>query len=495
MKQEKSKILSHGSIYLLGNILRRAISFIMLPIYTRCLSPQDYGTIELLSMIIDFISIIFGLKITQAIFRYYGEYKAYHDKNEVISTSLFLCFILNCMGIIVITIFIEPITLAVFGNTDEASNLLFFSLILLFQPLTEIPMAFIRAKQKPWIFIFFSIIKLSLQLGLNIYLVVIKKMHIEGVIYSAVLSGAVISFLLIIYTFSQTGSKVSWEKSKKLTSFSIPMILTSIISFYIAFGDRYFLRVFSNLKDVGIYALGYKFGFLLNFLIATPFASIWDSEKYKIYKKADAANTYQNTFIMYNFAIIALAVGISVFIKDLIKIMASPHFWPAYGIVPIILSAYVFNAWAGFTNLGILIKKNTIEITYGTIIAAILATIGYYFFIPRFGAFGAAWSTVIAFGARFIWITLRANRYYNMNLPWKKVVLLIAIGILSYLASRIGPHGLIKSLIFNFFIMIAFGTCTLILPIFPPELRHVLLAAFKNPGQLPEIIKQYRKTS
>jgi len=74
---EKSgkKIISHGKIYLLGNILQRCVSFIMLPIYTRFLTPADYGTIELLSMILDFVGIILGLRIGQSIFRYYADYE------------------------------------------------------------------------------------------------------------------------------------------------------------------------------------------------------------------------------------------------------------------------------------------------------------------------------------------------------------------------------------------------------------------------------------
>ena len=73
MTQTSKKLISHGTVYFIGNILRYAISFVMLPIYTRFLTPADYGILELLSMVIDFSGIIFGLRVGQAIFRFYLE--------------------------------------------------------------------------------------------------------------------------------------------------------------------------------------------------------------------------------------------------------------------------------------------------------------------------------------------------------------------------------------------------------------------------------------
>ena len=143
--------------------------------------------------------------------------------------------------------------------------ILLFSITIVFQGLIEIPMVFIKNLQLPWHFIFFSIFKLSTQLSLNIYFVVIKQMHVEGVIYSALISGAVMSFVLAWYTITKTGISFSKTKAKELIKFSIPMILTSLITFYITFGDRFFLRYFNGLSEVGIYSLGYKFGFLLMF--------------------------------------------------------------------------------------------------------------------------------------------------------------------------------------------------------------------------------------
>ena len=318
MKSPSTKIISHGAIYLFGNILRRTVSFIMLPIYTRYLTTADYGTIELVSMAIDLVSIVLGLRIGEAVFKFYSDYEDPHDKKEVISTSIWLVLALNCLGVSIVAVFAKPLSVFIFGSGNVASYLAIFSLTLVFQAFVEIPMLFIRAQQRPWIFVIFSTSQLVLQLSLNISLVVIEQMHVAGVIYSAVFSAGTMAVALAAYTLPRTGIRFSLTKARELVSFSIPMVLTSIMAFYMTFGDRYFIRKYWGIDEVGIYSLGYKFGFLLGFIAVGPFFNIWDSEKYKIYKRKEAKETYQKVFLSFSSFLLFVAIGISLFSKDVI---------------------------------------------------------------------------------------------------------------------------------------------------------------------------------
>ena len=48
--KELKFLLTHSSIYGIGTVVSQIVAFIMLPIYTRYLTPEDYGVVELLSM-------------------------------------------------------------------------------------------------------------------------------------------------------------------------------------------------------------------------------------------------------------------------------------------------------------------------------------------------------------------------------------------------------------------------------------------------------------
>ncbi|MFW8600778.1 oligosaccharide flippase family protein [Desulfobacterota bacterium M19] len=476
------KIISHGKIYLTGTILQRSVSFIMLPIYTRCLTPSDYGTIELLSMTLDFVGIILGLRIGEAIFRYYADYKNKTDKNEVISTALWLVAILNVAGFLFIAAGAKPISTMVFGNTEQIRNLLLFALTMLMQGFIGIPMTYIRARQRPWLFVVFSTIKLTLQLGLNILFVVYLRLHVEGVIYSAIISALLMGCMLGFYTLKECGIRFSRQKARRLISFSLPMMATGIIAFYITFGDRYFLRFYSGgLNEVGVYSLGYKFGFMLMFLIVMPFASIWDSEKYNIAQKKTAKEEFQKIFIIYSTVVILACICISLYVKNLLHIMSAPSFWGAAQIVPVILGAYLANAFSQFVNLGILLRHKTIEITYGTIIAAGVISLGYFLLIPRYGAMGAAWATLLAFASRTLWVYWRAKKLYDMGLCWKSAGLLIGLWLIVYICSMYGPANFAASLLLNSSLLIVVALTLLYLPILPDWLRRDTRRILRNP--------------
>jgi O-antigen/teichoic acid export membrane protein len=423
-------------------------------------------------MILDFVGIILGLRISESIFRFYAEYDDPKDKNEVITTAIYLVFFLNFIGISIIFATSGTLTQLVFDDTSQRYNLMIFSLTLLMQVFIEIPMVYLKAIQRPWVFVTFSILKLTLQLSLNIIFVVVMKMHVSGVIYSAVISSVVMGTVLSGFIIKSCGIRFSITKAKKLVSFSLPLILTGILSFYITFGDRYFLRVYAGLDTVGIYSLAYKFGFLLTFLVMNPFNAIWSSEKYNIAKSKKNDGKFGEIFNYYTAIIIVVCITITVFVKDVLRIMAAPEFWGAAAIVPIILAAYLSDALSAFVNLGILLKNKTIEITYGTFIAGLVITTGYFILIPLYGAVGAALATVLALGSRCVWVYFRAKRLYDMHLQWRSTWMLFLLWIMAYILSQLGNSlSLVSSFVWNSFLIVGIIAVLLFLPILPLYIR------------------------
>lgn len=484
MNSTGKKIVSHGSIYFIGNILRHAVSFVMLPIYTRVLTPADYGTIELLTMVIDFAGIIFGLRIGAAIFRFYSMAENEIEKNRFVSSSMILTMLLNFCGFLIIFGSAGFLSRVIFGQIEQKEIIIQFSITMLFQPLIEIPMVFIRAQQRPWLFVIFSTMKLLLQLSLNIYLVVFLALGVEGVVLSAVISGGIISLLLGSYCFAKVGLNFKTSSAKELIGFSYPMILASVISFYLTFGDRYFLKLYGTLSDVGIYALGYKFGFLLTFIAISPFFSIWDSERYSVLKKPDAKNIFQEVFVVFTVFILIIAVGISVFAKNILSVMAKPEFVIASRLVPIVLLAYIMQGFTGYCNLGIIIHKRTFLITNSMLLSATIITILYFLLIPSYGATGAAWATALTFTARLIYVYNVSKKLYSMELPWKKIIYLLILSAIVVIISVLGPSKIIWSILMNLILYISFIYMLSLIPILNVKQRTLLRSLLLRPWHI-----------
>ena len=335
---------------------------------------------------------------------------------------------------------------------------------MLLLPLTELPLVHIRAQQRPWLFFSFSVLKLSIQVVLNIYFVVMREMHVEGVVYSAVLSSLVMAVLLTSYSLYTAGIRVRLSTCKKLFSFSLPLKLAAIGSFYLTFGDRYFLNMFTDLTQVGIYALGYKFGFIFTMLAWTPFENVGCREVHHS-STTKCHPALPEGVSLHQLHPILFGLCISLFVMDLLRIMSNPAFWDAYRIVPIIIVAYIIQAWTQYCNLGILLEKKTMQIVYAEIIAVVVITAAYFILIPEYGVYGAAWATVIGFAARFYWTYLKSTRMYNMQLPWNKVRLTSLLALLAFGLSWFAPEEIIASIAVRSVLALGFLAAFFALPI------------------------------
>ena len=482
--------ISHTGIYALGNVIRYMTSFVMLPIYTRYLTPADYGVLELLSTIVDFAGIILGMRIGEAVFRYYVEQESTEQKNSVIMTAMALVTLTFGTGVLVMVVLAHPISGLVFGSADFTHYVRLFVVIMLLQTLAEVPLLLMRAQQRPWLFVGFSTLKLILQVGFNIYFVVVQDLRIEGVIYSGLISSAIFAVLLLVYTFNTTGLvRPDFTLGRKMIGFSLPLMLSGIGAFYMTFGDRYFLRVYSDFSEIGIYALGYKFGFLLGYLIWGPFSSIWDIQKYHIHKQPDGKLVFQRTFLLLSFVTILLGLGMSLFIEDVLRIMSAPEFWPASRIVPVIVVAYIVQMWTFYCSLGIYLRGNTMQMAYSTAVASVAITATYFLLIPPFGGMGAAVATLLAFLVRLIWVDVVARRHYDMELPWGRVVSILVVAVAVYIVGNIWvPEHWLGSILWKFALCIAYIGLFLVMPIFTERQKGALLAFIKNPRKVGEII-------
>jgi len=460
------KTLSHTGIYTIGTILRNAVSIVMLPIYTRYLTPEDYGVLELLSMVTDFVGIILCNRIGDAIFRYYSEAENIKDKNTVISTSYFLALSLNTLGFIIIFLLSDQIASHIIGDIETSRLLVLFAITFILEAVIIIPLIYIRAEQKPWLFLAASILKLTLQVCLNVYFVIILDMHIEGVIYSAIISSTIMGIILSCYLFYRIEMNISFTIVRNIIIFSLPLIVSTLGAFYLTFGDRYFLRIYNDLTEVGIYTLGYKFGFLLTMIAWEPFSRVWDIEKYNIHKLSNAKEEYKKTFLFYNLYLIVIALAIALFVEDLLRVMSDYRFWPAHEIVPIILVAYIVWIWSKFCDLGILLSKNTKQFAYAELLAVVAITVGYTLLIPLYGRMGAAYATLFGFIARFLWIYISAKKLYDMQLPWLKISYIVITALFIYSLSILSPENIMPSVLYRGTLLILFLGIVIILPVY-----------------------------
>ncbi len=492
MKEEILKLSKHTMIYGAGIIIGKSASLIMLPIYTRYLTPSDYGVMELLSMTIDVIAMIAGIGITSTVFKYYSEYENIKEKNEVISTAIILLIIISSITATLGFIFSNKFSQLVFGQIDNAHYFMLFFIIYFLQSATIVPLMFIRAMQNSKLFILINLIKLLMQISFNIYFVVILKMGVMGILYTTLLADFIVGLYLFVHTFHKVGFRFSVSKSKRMVKFGYPFVFASLGSFVITYSDRYFLNAYSTLSIVGVYSLAYKFGFIMGYLTVGPFMQIWEPQRFEIAKQDNALPIFKKVFLYFNIVVVSLSLFISLFVKDVLTIMSAPSFLDAYKIVPIIILAYILQAWTFYCNLGNYIKDKSKYIAIASIISAVGCTVLNFTLIPKYGVYGAAWATVGAFFIRFILTNIFSQRFYYIDYSWSKQLRLLMFAVIIYLSSKVIDVSQVSiSLGINTFLMLLF--IIIIYSFFLEESeKSIIRQLIKNPISITKAVNEIK---
>jgi len=428
-KNVVKKLFSDSVLYGIAIIARSLASIVLLPIYTHYLSPEGYGVIELLSMLVDFAAIFFGARIGQSFLRFYGLSAIAAEKNAIFSTSFGMVSATHLVGASLLVLLCYPVSRALFGSEEYTNVLFIYSFTLFFGGVIEIPMAFLRANGRAGSVLLFSLLKLTLQVSLNLYLLVVLEKGVMGAAIASVTAQALVALIITLFCFYNIRFVFSKDIGKQLIGFSLPIILAAVSMFFITYGDRFYIRTYLSLADVGIYALAYKFGFILFSLAWQPFQSMWDAQRYNIFKNKELHHLFAKVFNFISIVLIYIAFGIVVWIEPFLSIMSSDEFASAANYVPYIMLGYVFLAWSGFCNLGIFTSGKTKSFGIISMTTAVFCMLGYWICIPRYGLYGAAMVTALAFLLRLAAIHTIAKRHFDMGLSWYTPVMALCFAV------------------------------------------------------------------
>jgi len=454
---ELKSLLKHTSAYGAGNLISKFVGLLLVPFYTHYLTPADIGTLELLDLSVALLGLAIMMWMSSSVIRYYYEYDDRKNKDEIISTVLITASILGGIASTCGILFCRQFSSLILKSPVYYKYFWVLSITFWFTTLNSVSFSYLRAKQRSGLVSTINVITMSLSLCLNIYFIAIVRTGVIGILYSSLISNSLSATILTFFTIREIHLGFSFAKLKALARFGAPLIITSFCAFALNFSDRFFLGKFTNLSVVGVYALGYKFAFMLSFLLVQPFDMIWTSRMYEVAKRPNGVSLFSRIFRYYSLVLTAAALGISLIIKDAIGILATPPFRDAYKIVPVVALAYIFQGSYRFIVGGIYIKKKTSSV--GLISAASLALnlLLNYLLIPRFAGMGAAWATVLSFSFMAGYAYFVTEKVYPVSYQVGSFFLAIAVAAALYLcAIKVSIPSAILSAGFKVLLFISF---------------------------------------
>lgn len=396
MKNHIKRLGKDSIIYGVGDALKRMVVFLLLPVYTRYLTPTDYGRLELLMVTLNILFIIGSQGMGTAFSRFYGASRTEIQnselkRSELIRTSQYYLIFSSMIICGLLHIFSEQFSKLLFDQSDPhlTSFIKIIAFTSLFQIMSVIPFMLYRVRMQPMKFITVSLIGFFLQAALNVYFVVVVKTGVKGILLGNAISALVVVIINLVSTKNILFHTFSFLKLKHLLKFGLPLIPVGIFSWIMHFSDKFLLQKFATTHELGLYSIGSRFSNIVTLLIIGPFMMSWGAYCFQIATTEHAKQTFKIITTYFLFILCSISMGLVVLTPLVIKLMAGKQFWGAYIVVlPLVCANITYGMFYMF-SLGINITKKTHYFLYIMSFGATLNIILNVIFIPKFGMIGA----------------------------------------------------------------------------------------------------------
>ena len=296
-------------IYGIGGLVSRVIAVLLLPVYTRYLTPADYGKIETLLALTTVMGLMLRAGITSAFFRFYFDVEDDDGRLRVLRTSFWFTMGGGTLGLVLLLALADPSPTLLFGTAD-AANLVRAAGVALWATVNYEQMtALFRVEERSVAFVCASLANVFLTIGLTLWLVVGLEKGAIGVIVGN-FSGTLIVYLALLgYRREQLGLQFDRGLLREMNRFGIPLVPTALFLWVTNFSDRFFLVKLADVSEAGLYSVGVRVASAM-VLLLTAFRMAWPAFAYSINDEREARRTYAYvlTYLTVVTAWVALAL-------------------------------------------------------------------------------------------------------------------------------------------------------------------------------------------
>lgn len=440
------KLFQQTFIYGLATVLPRALSIVLVPLYTQQLATSDFGIYATLMSYLILGNVLLSYGMETAFFRFVNKHA---DKKAIVqSTALRSLTVSTLIFVIVLLVFRDPLSSFLEFKTEYITYAL---LILGLDALVVLPFVWLRANERPMRYAAIKILNVCINLGFNLFFflglpilvsdtsntfwssIYSEENKIAYVFISNLLASG-ITLLLVMPLYIKIGFKFDTIIWKQMLKYALPVLVAGIaFSINEAFDKillKYLLPEDIAASEVGVYAACYKLGVFMT-LFATAFRLGIEPFFFNHSTHKNAKNTYATITkyftILGSFILLFVIVYLDFFKELLIKDSA---YWEALPVVPIILLA---NLCLGiYHNLSVWYKvtDRTKFGAYISIFGAIVTLVVNFVLIQYISYMGSAIATLAAYGSMMLLSYYFGKKYYPVPYNLKKIggYLLLSIG-------------------------------------------------------------------
>ena len=410
------KFINDIFIYAIGNLGSKLITFLLVPLYTYFIAPDDFGYYDI-ALNISFFGIgVLSFQLRDGVFRFLLDNEDDRIRKDIIS---FTCRFLLRSTLVAFAI---GLVCLLFFEIRFLPWIVALTVVFMFY---EIYIQVIRGLGKNVYFVYIGILTSFLTIVFSCLFIIGLDCGVLGIFYanilSRLLSMCIIECKLRIlkryfrYDFSDP------QINREMIRYSLPLLPNALCWWLLGSSNRLFIDHYLGLESNGIYAVAMKFASILETFSLIIYQA-WQETAIKQYGSQDKNSFFSSVLYAQMYVFSAFVILVIFAIKWNYGWLVDENFQAsAQYLFPMGISV-IFFSLTSFFDMGYQCSKETARNLPGVILATALNLLLNFLLIQRWAIWGIVASSILTYLFLFLYRMVDSRRFFRVRIPYAGMI-------------------------------------------------------------------------
>lgn len=421
------ELLSDSFVYGLSTLLSQIIGFLMLPIYTRHLTPADYGVLAMMNLLTMAFLPLASLCMLSGAYRRLQAQPDEEMRRTVLSTGLAGVSLFACLSLLLGCFFAEWPALWLVGDKSSSPLVRITMFTVAMTILGDATRIDLRSRRRTRTVASLNIATFVVTLLITIRLVVYDELGVAGVVWGGAGGALFGMFAGFAATRGRFPLRFNRVELRRMLQYGLPIVPHRLVSVGLMTYSQYYVREMLGLDEAGLFDMAARFAMPLG-LVINAVQEAWVPYKFHIHANDDRPQEFfRESFTYYLALILYLWVGAAAWGPEVLRLMTDVRFHAAASLVA--LTGLMRIMWGVYMMMGSGIELSDDTRPYslisisGLIIVVSLTPLA----VPAFGAAGAALSTTAGYLTMAVMARRLARTRFYIAYDWPRIAVLSAV--------------------------------------------------------------------
>jgi O-antigen/teichoic acid export membrane protein len=415
------KLYINSSIYVINSLLQKGIAFILIPLITRYLNPEQYGIVTIVNILVLFLTVLFTFSLDASIIRFYFDFKDDMNQLRDFFSTIYLVSVLLIVFFIILSVVFFSSVFTMFLKNVTFFPFIFIGIVtILFQALYRMSLVIFQAQQKALKYTLLSLVFFFVNILALFYFVFYKHDGARGFLLSTLLSNVIACLISLVMIRKFLVLKINLRVIPSVLKYSLSIIPSNFAALIYGFSDRILLNNYSTTSNSGIYQISSQVTLPME-LIAGNVNKAFTPMYFDNVGKGEYNEPVKASLNLTGLYV-TVALAISLFSPEIFRLFIDKSYANGVSIMTYLAFGLCLNAiYYFFVNILFYDRSKTRYVAIPSIVAAVANICLNIILIPHFGILGAAVTNLFSYFLSCLITGIIGHRFELVKWPYFKM--------------------------------------------------------------------------